>query len=108
MTLQEWKKNTFEFRYLKNIQIKYLGKVYIGFDYGYFKGINIYFKDNTYKEKAYQLKNEFDKKNIFVRLCTNLPSDYDFIILLGYSNLLSEKIKLIIQKRKIKKALSTF
>lgn len=105
---QNWSKNSFEYKYLKQIQkhIKENPNIncYIGFDFGFFCGCNIYyFKDDTLAKKIYK---NFKQSNLNVRLFTNIDYDFDVIILLGYSNLKCEKRYLRKSKNKIMKALS--
>ena len=107
---QNWSTNSFEYKYLKHIKkhIKENPNIncYIGFDFGFFRGINIYYNSNN--KTATNVYNNFIKNKINVRLFTNIEYDYDVIILLGYTNLLIEKIYLTINKKKIMKALSFF
>ena len=54
--------------------------------------------------------NSFLKQKQLVRLFTNsdISKDYDIIILLGYSNLRKERLRLLKNKNKILKALSFY
>jgi hypothetical protein len=109
---QNWSKGCFEERYLRKIKNRIKEnpklKCYIGFDFGFFRGVNIYYGSNYSDEAAKKIYEQFTKYNIPVRLFTNIDYDFDIIILLGYSNLIIEKISLLINKRKIMKALSFF
>ena len=107
---QKWCKNSFEYKYLKYLQkhIKENPNIncYIGFDFGFFCGVNIYYnKQNNYAKNIYR---NFINNKIKVRLYTNIEYDFDVIILLGYSNLLKERIYLTLNKNKFLKALSFF
>ena len=107
---QNWSKNIFEYKYLKRIKknIKENPNIncYIGFDFGFFRGVNIYYnKENKSASNAY---NNFIKNKINVRLFTNIDYNFDVIIFLGYTNLLIEKLYLLINKQKIMKALTFF
>ena len=110
--IQKWKKNSFEHKYLSHLQNKIMFKpqlnLYLGFDYGFFCGLNIYYSSEKGKKYANILKEKFNKKNIKVRLMTNIESNYDIILLLGYSNLKKERLKLIIFKNKIVNVTSFF
>lgn len=107
---QNWSKNSFEYKYLKRIakHIKENPNIncYIGFDFGFFCGCNIYYKSENKIAKS--IYNNFINYKIKVRLFTNIDYDFDVIILLGYTNLLKEKIRLQRNCKKILKALSFF
>lgn len=105
---QNWSKNCFEYKYLKFIQknIKENPNIncYIGFDFGFFCGTNIYyFKENKLANQVYK---NFIDNNLNVRLFTNIDYKFDVIILLGYTNINKEKKYLRKNKNKIMKALS--
>ncbi len=107
---QKWDKNSFEFQFLKKmktvIKDKPNQKIYLGFDYGFFYGMNLYYgsdKSDRLAQKAYQL---FKMNHIPIRLMTNIPYDFDLIILFGYSNLRKERHILRKKEKKIMKALS--
>ena len=109
---QKWKENTFEFDYLEKIKQIFNKKpnfnLYIGFDYGFFCGINIYYgsKKNTYyAKKLYDL---LTKYNLNIRLFTNIDYDIDVIILLGYPNTKKQRQYLWKKQKIIMKALSKF
>ena len=110
--LQKWNKNTFEYKYLnclKKITNKPELNLYIGFDYGFFLGINIFYCNEKGKIEAFNINNSLKKCNQLIKLCTNIDvtNEYDIILLLGYSNLLIEKIRLLKNNKKILKALSS-
>lgn len=107
---QKWSKNSFEYNYLKFIKqhIKENPNIncYIGFDFGFFVGTNIYYnKENKYANTIY---NNFINNKIKVRLFTNIDYEFDVIILLGYTNIKKEKWRLRKNKKIIVKALSFF
>jgi hypothetical protein len=107
---QKWSKYSFEYNYLefikKNIKENPNINCYIGFDFGFFSGVNIYYnKKNEFADTIY---NNFIKNKINVRLFTNIDYDFDVIILLGYSNNRHEKKYLRNKKENIMKALSFF
>ena len=110
--VQDWNENTFENKYLKcfkNITNKPNLNLYIGFDYGFFLGMNIYYCTDLGKNEASNINNSLKKCNQLIKLCTNIDvtNEYDIILLLGYSNLFIEKIRLLKNKKKILKALSS-
>ena len=77
---------------------------YIGFDFGFFCGCNIYyFQENKLANDIYKA---FKDNNLKVRLFTNIDYNFDVIILLGYTNLKCEKRYLRKNKNIIMKALS--
>jgi hypothetical protein len=107
---QKWSKHSFEYNYLKCIKEKIKENpninCYIGFDFGFFRGVNIYYnKENKYANTIYD---NFIKNKINVRLFTNIDYDFDIIILLGYTNIPQEKRYLRKNKKIIMKALSFF
>ena len=107
---QKWKKHSFEYNYLnyirKNIKENPNINCYIGFDFGFFSGTNIYYnKENKF---ANTINNNFINNKIKVRLFTNIDFDFDVIILLGYTNIKQEKRYLSKNKKIIMKALSFF
>lgn len=107
---QKWSKNSFEYNYLKFIKknIKENPNIdcYIGFDFGFFHGVNIYYnKENEFANAIY---NNCIKNKINVRLFTNIDYDFDVIVLLGYSNIKHEKKVLRKNKKNIMKALTFF
>ena len=107
---QNYSKGSFEYKYLKfikqNIKENPNINCYIGFDFGFFNGTNIYYnKENKY---ANQIYSNFIKNKINVRLFTNIDYDFDVIILLGYTNIKQEKRYLSKNKKIIMKALSFF
>ena len=110
--IQKWSENSFEGKYLKDIsnviKEKPNLKLYIGFDYGFFYGINIYYgsiKDKVYAQSLYDiLKNRKFK----IRLFTNIDYDFDIILLLGYTNNQNQRQYLWKNKKKLMKALSIF
>lgn len=111
--LQKWKEKTFENRYLKsfkNIIKEPKLNLYIGFDYGFFLGINIYYCNTDSFKEAKKINDSLKKCKQLIKLCTNIDvsNDYDIIILLGYSNLYKEKLRLLLNKKKILKALSSY
>lgn len=109
--VQQYKKNTFEYKFLSQIKSVVEDsnlRCYFGFDFGFFSGINIYYgssKDDTPARHLYTLlKNE----NLNIRMMTNIDYDFDIIVLFGYINNYKEKIKLLKNKKNIVKALSLF
>lgn len=82
-------------------------KIFIGFEYGFFKGCNIYYGNLQAYKKAKKIYDAFVKEKIFVRLFTNLACEYDVVIFLGYTNRLSERVKIYKKLSKIIKALSS-
>lgn len=107
---QKWSEHSFESKYLNNIR-KHLKdnskKIYLGFDYGFFKGINIYYGSNKDKSFSYAIYKKFIDENINVRLYTNIPYDFDLIILFGYTNQKKERKYLKKKRKKIMKVLSS-
>ncbi len=100
ITVQKWKENTFEYFFLKQMKESINNhsdkKVYLGFDYGFFSGVNIYYgslKDEGYAQKVY---NAFKKEKIEIRLYCNIDYDFDLILLFGYIN--NEKQRQIFKK----------
>jgi hypothetical protein len=80
---QNWSKNSFEYKYLKQIKknIKENPNIncYIGFDFGFFCGCNIYyFQENKLANDIYKA---FKDNNLKVRLFTNIDYNFDVIIL---------------------------
>ena len=109
--IQQWSKNSFEYNYLNNIKkvINHQNmKMYLGFDYGYFSGINVYYGSSNDPSLALKLKDCLIKNKLNVRLCVNIPYDFDIILLLGYTNLKKERHYLIKKKKNLMKALSFF
>lgn len=93
ITYQQCKKNSFEEKILKRLNINDNPniKCFIGFDFGFFRGVNVYYKndiDENIKNNIYQKVLE---SKINLRLFTNYNSEYDVIILLGYTNLRCER-----------------
>ena len=110
---QKWSDDSFESKFLKHLEKnikKSKLKLYIGFDYGFFLGINIYYCNDDAFICAANMYNSFLKQKQLVRLFTNsdISKDYDIIILLGYSNLRKERLRLLKNKNKILKALSFY
>ena len=107
---QKHSENTFEYDYLsylkQNIKENPNINCYIGFDFGFFHGTNIYYGSNKNSKHAKDIYNNFIKNNIDVRLFCNIPSDFDVIILLGYSNIYKERYYLLKHIKKIMKAIS--
>ena len=101
---QKWKKDTFEYKYLSSISKKIKKnpkiKCYIGFDFGFFHGTNIFYNSEKGYEIAKKINDYCLNNNLDIRLCTNIPYNYDLIILLGYTNLKKEQ-KYLLQKKKI-------
>ena len=109
---QQWKNKTFESKYLSYIKNKITLKpelnLYLGFDYGFFCGINIYYGNEKGKKYAAAINQKFKDNKIKVRLMTNIETNFDVIILLGYSSIKKERLKLILYRKKIVKLLSFF
>ena len=109
---QKWEKGTFEYDFLKEIKKSmkekpYL-KLYIGFDYGFFCGINIYYGSSSNPKYAHKLLSILNENKLNVRLFTFIDYDFDIILLLGYSNNKKERQYLWKNKKKLMKALSFF
>lgn len=107
---QKWPVNTFEYKFLKKVE-KIINKqnnykMYFGFDYGYFLGINIYYGSNHSDKLALKLKDKLQTNKGLIRLCTNIPYDFDLIVLFGYSNLRKQRLILRKKQKIILKALS--
>lgn len=110
---QKWNNDSFESKFLKHIEknIKKPDlKLYIGFDYGFFLGTNIYYCNDEAFFIASKINNSFIKQKQLVRLFTysDISKEYDIIILLGYSNSIKERLRLLYNKNKILKALSFY
>lgn len=82
-------------------------EVFIGFEYGFFKGMNLYYGNEEVYFKAKEVYDRLKQEKILIRLFTNLPCDYDLIIFLGYTNQFTERIRIIKKMSKIVKALSS-
>ena len=107
---QKWETSSFEYNFLneikKVIKDKPNKKIYFGFDYGFFCGVNIYYgsqKEDMLANKIYYL---LKKEKINIRLKTNISYDFDLIVLFGYSNNEKEVKYLSKKKNKILKALT--
>ena len=109
---QKWKKDTFEYKYLSSISKKIKRnpniKCYIGFDFGFFHGTNIFYNSEEGYKKAKLLNDYLIENNVDIRLFTNIPYNYDLIVLLGYTNLKKEKNYLLNKKKIFMKAFSFF
>lgn len=109
---QKWKKGSFEYKYLYSISKKIKRnpniKCYVGFDFGFFHGTNIFYNSNKGYEKAKYINEFLICNNVDIRLFTNIPYNYDLIILLGYTNIKKEKKYLIQNKKIFVKAFSFF
>lgn len=107
---QKWEKSTFEYNFLneikKVIKDKPDKKIYFGFDYGFFSGINIYYGSKKDDKLANNLYEIFKSIKLNIRLKTNISYDFDLIVLFGYSNNISEIKYLTKKKKKILKALT--
>ncbi len=107
---QQWEENSFENQFLKKVKNvlkdKPDQKIYLGFDYGFFCGMNIYYgsqKNEDLAQRAYQL---FKSYHLPIRLITNISYDFDLILLFGYPNQRKERHILRKNEKKIMKALS--
>ena len=109
---QKWEKGSFEYNFLneikKHIKEKPYLKLYIGFDYGFFCGMNIYYGSNHDSKHAHKLLSILNENKFNVRLFTNIDYDFDVILLLGYTNNKKERQYLWKIKKKLMKALSFF
>ena len=109
---QQWEKDSFEYIFLNEIKNvmkeKPNLKLYVGFDYGFFCGMNIYYGTNSDPSYAKLLHKLLKKEKLSIRLFTNIDYDFDVIILLGYSNNQKERQYLWKNKKKLMKALSFF
>ena len=107
---QKWDENTFEYNFLKlvknNIKDKNKCKIYIGFDFGFSTGINIYYGSQKNNKYALKLERLFKEQNLNVRLVTNIEEDFDLIVLFGYINLYKERKYLKKYKSKILEVIS--
>ncbi len=108
--IQNWPKNSFENIFLKRIREvlkdKDNKKLYFGFDYGFFLGVNIYYGSKCEPTLANKVNDLFKKKKITIRLCTNIPYDFDVIVLFGCTNLIKQRLILRKNEKNILKALS--
>jgi hypothetical protein len=110
---QKWSENSFEYKFLKFLKdnIKEPNfNLYIGFDYGFFLGINIFYSNKDAKKHAEKIYISLKNNNQKIKLLCNsdISKNFDVIILLGYSNLSKEKRRLSLNKKKILKALSFY
>lgn len=109
---QKWKKDTFEYKYLSSISKKIKKnpniKCYIGFDFGFFHGTNIFYNSDKGYKIAKNINDYCVNNNLDIRLFTNIPYNYDLIILLGYTNLKKEQSYLLQKKKIFVKAFSFF
>lgn len=107
---QKWQENTFEYDFLnkikKVIEDKPNYKIYLGFDYGFFSGINIYYGTNKKSDLAFKLYDLLNKQKVKIRLICNISYDFDLIVLFGYTNNIQEIKNLKKYERKILKALT--
>lgn len=107
---QKWSKHSFENKYLNSIKNNLKDNernIYLGFDYGFFKGVNIYYGSNKDRDFSYKIYKKFINEKINVRLYTNIPYDFDLIILFGYTNQKKEKKYLKKNRKRIMKVLSS-
>ena len=109
---QKWEEGTFEYNFLKeikkHIKEKPCLKLYVGFDYGFFCGMNIYYGSNHNSQHAQRLLSILNENKFNIRLFTNIDYDFDVILLLGYTNNKKERQYLWRNKKKLMKALSFF
>lgn len=110
---QKWNEDSFEYKILKFLKdnIKEPNyNLYIGFDYGFFLGINIFYCNKNFKKHAEKIYFSFKQKSQKIKLLSNsdISNDFDVIVLLGYSNLIKEKMRILFNKKKILKALSFY
>ena len=106
--LQKWEENSFEYNFLDDIKLKVIDKkIYCGFDFGFFEGINIYYGSNKDNKLAFKLYDLLKKEKIKIRLITNIDYDFDLIVLFGYINLKKERKRVKKNKQKILKALTS-
>lgn len=110
--IQKWKNSTFEADFLNKVsQIfnnKENKKVYFGFDYGFFNGINIYYGSLKDESFAKRIASKFNDKKLNLRLYCNIDYDFDIIILFGYANLKKQRHYLRKNQKKIMEVLSSF
>ena len=100
---QLWDKKDFEFSFLNKIKkiVKDNEKnIYFGFDYGFYDGFLVYYGSNKDCKLANNVYNELKKQNIKVKICTNIPYDFDLILLFGCIN--NKKQKKYLQKNEKK------
>ncbi|MDY2888452.1 MAG: hypothetical protein SOU19_02695 [Candidatus Caccosoma sp.] len=108
LTLQIWDKNSYENSFLDKIKaiVKATSlNIYCGFDYGFFDGFEIFYgtnKDSTIANKVY---NELKNKKLNIKICSNIPYDFDLILLFGYTNNKTQRKYLKRKEKDIIKAL---
>lgn len=110
---QKWKKDSFEYKYLYKLSKKIKEnpniKCYIGFDFGFFHGLNIYYGSNNGYQYGKTICENLLKNNVDIRLfCNHHYYNFDLIVLLGYSNISQERFYLSKKIKKIMKAFSFF
>lgn len=90
---QKCKKNSFEEKYLKKLNINDNPNIncFIGFDFGFFRGMNVYYSNNIDKKLKERLSECIKNSKVNLRLFTNYDCEFDIVVLLGYSNLKCEK-----------------
>ena len=101
---QLWNKKDFEYSFLNKIKkiVKDNKKnIYFGFDYGFYNGIVIYYGSNKDCKLANNVYNELKKRNIRVKVCTNIPYDFDLILLFGCINNRKKKKYLLKNEKRI-------
>lgn len=99
---QQTIKHSFEYKILNKIKSNLEHKIkkdklvineniFIGFSYGNYHGINIFYNQRKHEKTAKFIKNILENNKIDIRCFSNLNMEYDIEILLGYADNKKEK-----------------
>lgn len=105
---QLWDEKDYEYSFLNKLKaiVKDNKKnIYFGFDYGFYNGIEIFYGSNKDKELSYRVYDELKKRKINIKIISNIPYDFDLIVLFGYTNNKKQKKYLIKKEKKVLKAI---
>ena len=82
---QKCKKNSFEEKYLKKLNINDNPNIncFIGFDFGFFRGMNVYYSNNIDKKLKEKLSECIKNSKVNLRLFTNYDCEFDIVVLLA-------------------------
>lgn len=108
ITYQLWNKDSFEYSFLNKIKAivkKTSLDIYFGFDYGFFDGFEIFYGTNKDSIIANKIYNELKKEKLNIKICSNIPYDFDLILLFGYTNNKTQRKYLKRKEKDIIKAL---